>query len=174
MWLNELLEIISGNTFLVFAIILVLGLFSTRLMKMLRLPNVTGYLIIGLLVGPYCAKLINEGNIHSLKIITNAALGFIAFSIGGEFKLTTLKKLGKSIIVITLFQALITSGLVFLALWAFNAPLPVAFSLAAIAAATAPAATLMVVRQYKARGIVTNTLLPVVALDVAPISAELN
>ena len=167
MWFKELMEIIRGNTFLVFAIILVLGLFSTRLMKILRLPNVTGYLLIGLLVGPYCAKLINEGNIHSLKIITNAALGFIAFSIGGEFKLTTLKKLGKSIIVITLFQALITSGLVFVALWAFNAPLPVAFSLAAIAAATAPAATLMVVRQYKARGVVTNTLLPVVALDDA-------
>ena len=162
-----ILEVIRGNVLLIFAVILVLGLFSTRLMKLCRLPNVTGYLIVGLLVGPYCLKFINEGNIHSLKIITNAALGFIAFSIGGEFKLTTLKRLGKSVVVITLFQAVVTSGLVFIVLWLIGAPMPVTFSLCAIAAATAPAATLMVVRQYKARGPVTDTLLPVVALDDA-------
>ena len=162
-----ILEVIRGNVLLIFAVILVLGLFSTRLMKLCRLPNVTGYLIVGLLVGPYCLKFINEGNIHSLKIITNAALGFIAFSIGGEFKLTTLKRLGKSVVVITLFQAVVTSGLVFIVLWLVGAPMPVTFSLCAIAAATAPAATLMVVRQYKARGPVTDTLLPVVALDDA-------
>lgn len=163
----DILEIIRGNTLLVLALIFVLGLFSTRLMKVLRLPNVTGYLLIGLLVGPYCAKLINDGNIGSFKIITNAALGFIAFSIGGEFKLSTLKRLGKSVVVITLFQAIITSGLVFIVLTLVKAPLPVTFALSAIAAATAPAATLMVVRQYKARGPVTETLLPVVALDDA-------
>lgn len=160
-------EVIGGNILLAFAVILVLGLASTRLMKLLNLPNVTGYLIVGLLVGPFCLKVINEDNIGGLKVITNAALGFIAFSIGGEFKLSSIKRLGKSVIIITLFQAFVTSGLTFLVLWAVGIPMPITLCLCAIAAATAPAATLMVVRQYKARGPVTDTLLPVVALDDA-------
>ena len=160
-------EVIGGNILLAFAVILILGLASTRLMKLLNLPNVTGYLIVGLLVGPFCLKVINEENIGGLKVITNAALGFIAFSIGGEFKLSSIKRLGKSIIIITLFQAFITSGLTFLVLWAVGISMPITLCLCAIAAATAPAATLMVVRQYKARGPVTDTLLPVVALDDA-------
>ena len=89
-------EVIGGNILLAFAVILILGLASTRLMKLLNLPNVTGYLIVGLLVGPFCLKIINEENINGLKVITNAALGFIAFSIGGEFKLSSIKRLGKS------------------------------------------------------------------------------
>lgn len=165
--LGEIIETIRSNILLVFAIILVLGLFSTRLMKIVRFPNVTGYLLVGLLVGPYCLKLINENNIGGLKIITNVALGFIAFSIGGEFKLSSLKRLGKNIVIITLFQAIITSGLTFIVLWAVGTPMPITLALCAIAAATAPAATLMVVRQYKAKGPVTDTLLPVVALDDA-------
>lgn len=160
-------EVIGGNILLAFAVILVLGLASTRLMKLLNLPNVTGYLIVGLLVGPFCLKVINEDNIGGLKVITNAALGFIAFSIGGEFKLSSIKRLGKSVIIITLFQAFVTSGLTFLVLWAVGIPMPITLCLCAIAAATAPAATLMVVRQYKAKGPVTDTLLPVVALDDA-------
>ncbi len=160
-------EVIGGNILLTFAFILILGLASTRLMKLLNLPNVTGYLIVGLLVGPFCLKVINEENIGGLKVITNAALGFIAFSIGGEFKLSSIKRLGKSIITITLFQAFVTSGLTFLVLWAVGIPMPITLCLCAIASATAPAATLMVVRQYKARGPVTDTLLPVVALDDA-------
>ena len=165
--LEAIEEVIGGNILLAFAVILVLGLASTRLMKLLNLPNVTGYLIVGLLVGPFCLKVINEDNITGLKVITNAALGFIAFSIGGEFKLSSIKRLGKSIIIITLFQAFITSGLTFLVLWAVGISMPITLCLCAIAAATAPAATLMVVRQYKARGPVTDTLLPVVALDDA-------
>jgi Kef-type K+ transport system membrane component KefB len=160
-------EIIGGNILLAFAIILILGLFSTRLMKLVNFPNVTGYLIVGLLVGPFCLGIINEGNLEGLKIITTVALGFIAFSIGGEFKLTTLRRLGKNVVIITLFQAIITSGLTFLVLWSVQTPMPICLSLCAIAAATAPAATLMVVRQFKARGPVTDTLLPVVALDDA-------
>ena len=160
-------EVIGSNMLLAFSLILILGLFSTRLMKLVNFPNVTGYLIVGLLVGPFCLGIINEGNISGLKIITNAALGFIAFSIGGEFKLSTLKKLGKNVVIITLFQAVITSGLTFLVLWAVNVPMPITLALSAIAAATAPAATLMVVRQFKAKGPVTDTLLPVVALDDA-------
>lgn len=165
--LEEILNALRGNILLVFALILILGLFSTRLMKIVRFPNVTGYLLVGLLVGPFCLKLINENNIDGLKIITNVALGFIAFSIGGEFKLSSLKRLGKSVVIITLFQALITSGLTFVVLWVVGTPMPIALALCAIAAATAPAATLMVVRQYKAKGPVTDTLLPVVALDDA-------
>ena len=160
-------EVIGGNILLAFAVILILGLASTRLMKLLNLPNVTGYLLVGLLVGPFCLKVINEGNIDGLKVITNAALGFIAFSIGGEFKLSSIKRLGKSVIIITLFQAFVTSGLTFLVLWLVKVPMPIALCLCAIASATAPAATLMVVRQYKAKGPVTDTLLPVVALDDA-------
>lgn len=165
--LEEIIEVIKSNILLVFALILVLGLFSTRLMKIVRFPNVTGYLLVGLLVGPYCLKLINEDNVDGLKIITNVALGFIAFSIGGEFKLSSLKRLGKNIVIITLFQAITTSALTFVVLWVVGSPMPIALALCAIAAATAPAATLMVVRQYKAKGPVTDTLLPVVALDDA-------
>ena len=165
--LEAIEEVIGGNILLAFAVILILGLASTRLMKLLNLPNVTGYLIVGLLVGPFCLKVINEDNITGLKVITNAALGFIAFSIGGEFKLSSIKRLGKSIIIITLFQAFVTSGLTFLVLWAVGIPMSITLCLCAIAAATAPAATLMVVRQYKAKGPVTDTLLPVVALDDA-------
>lgn len=165
--LEAIEEVIGGNILLAFAVILILGLASTRLMKLLNLPNVTGYLIVGLLVGPFCLKVINEDNITGLKVITNAALGFIAFSIGGEFKLSSIKRLGKSVIIITLFQALVTSSLTFLVLWAVGIPMSITLCLCAIAAATAPAATLMVVRQYKAKGPVTDTLLPVVALDDA-------
>lgn len=160
-------EIIGSNILLAFAVILVLGLFSTRLMKLVNFPNVTGYLLVGLLVGPFCLGIINKGNLEGLKLITTVALGFIAFSIGGEFKLSTLKRLGKNIFIITLFQAVITSGLTFLVLWAVGTPMPICLALCAIAAATAPAATLMVVRQFKAKGPVTDTLLPVVALDDA-------
>lgn len=160
-------EVIGSNILLSFSIILILGLFSTRLMKLVNFPNVTGYLIVGLLVGPFCLGIINKENIEGLKIITNVALGFIAFSIGGEFKLSTLKRLGKNIFIITLFQAIVTSGLTFIVLWAVKVPMPITLALCAIAAATAPAATLMVVRQYKAKGPVTDTLLPVVALDDA-------
>lgn len=165
--LRAIEEVIGGNILLAFAVILFLGLLSTRLMKLINLPNVTGYLIVGLIVGPFCLKIINHDNIEGLKIVTNAALGFIAFSIGGEFKISTIKRLGKNIIIITLFQAFITSGLTFIVLWLVGTPMPIALALCAIAAATAPAATLMVVRQYKANGPVTDTLLPVVALDDA-------
>ena len=133
------------------AVAMAAGLGLSRVMKLVNLPNVTGYLIAGILVGPYVLDIINIESIQSLKIITSVALGFIAFSIGGEFKLSYLKKLGKSILIITIVQAVTTVLIV----------------LGAIAAATAPAATLLVVRQYKARGPVTDTLLPVTAFDDA-------
>ncbi|MBO5943708.1 MAG: cation:proton antiporter [Clostridia bacterium] len=146
---------------------MIVGLLMTRIMKKINLPNVTGYLIAGLIVGPYCLGIFNHENIEGLSIITEAALGFIAFSIGGEFKFSALKQLGAKIFVITLLEAVGASALVstVLILTGFNPQL--ALVLGAIASATAPAATLMVVRQYKARGPVTSTLLPVVAIDDA-------
>ena len=91
---------------LILAIAMAGGLALSRLMKLLNLPNVTGYLIAGILIGPFVLKLVTNGDIKSAKIITTTALGFIAFSIGGEFKLSLLKKLGGKIVVITVVQAL--------------------------------------------------------------------
>lgn len=156
-------------------IALVAGLLSTRVVKLLHLPNVTGYLIVGLLIGPSCLNLLTEETIDAFTIIVDLALGFIAFSIGGEFKISSLKKLGKSVFVITFAQSfaallLVIAGVILLGLCTNsynNENLALALVLGAIATATAPAATLMVVRQYKAKGPVTDTLLPVVALDDA-------
>lgn len=146
---------------------MIIALLMTRIMKKISLPNVTGYLLAGLIAGPYCLRLYNSGNLDSLTVITNVALGFIAFSIGGEFKLSSLKALGAKIFIITVFEAVGASVLVAATLILLKFPITLALVLGAIASATAPAATLMVVRQYKAHGPVTSTLLPVVAIDDA-------
>lgn len=146
---------------------MIVGLLMTRVMKKINLPNVTGYLIAGLIVGPYCLKIFNSESLDGLTVVTEAALGFIAISIGGEFKLSSLKQLGAKIFVITLFEAVGASVLVCGVLLAVGVNAQLALVLGAIASATAPAATLMVVRQYKASGPVTSTLLPVVAIDDA-------
>ncbi len=164
------------------------GLLSTRLMKKIKLPNVTGYIIIGIVMGPFVFGLFFNGfdfskasdlsspiysYVKNLSWVSNVALGFIAFSIGSSFKASVIKQVGKKVIVITIFEALGGSLVVALALiilhfiWPDAVSLPLALTLGAIAAATAPAATLMVVKQYKANGPVTQTLLPVVALDDA-------
>ena len=170
------------NTLLALGIAMAVGLLFTRLIKLVKLPNVTAYLIGGLLIGPSLWNLITSGSfsilsheaVESFGIIVNLALGFIAFSIGGEFKISTLRRLGKNVTIITVFQAVGTVVVVFgvltgaglLGLLGENY-WPIVFTLSAIATATAPAATLLVVRQYKARGPVTETLLPVVAMDDA-------
>ncbi len=154
---------------------LVAGLLSTRLCKLLRLPNVTGYLVVGLIIGPSCFNLLTNETIEIFSLIVTIALGFIAFSIGGEFKLKSLKKLGKSVFIITFSQGFAAMLLVDIALVAIfllmnqynKENLALSIVLGAISTATAPAATLMVIKQYKARGPVTDTLLPVVALDDA-------
>lgn len=163
------------------SIALFAGLMLSRLAKLVQLPAVTAYLVAGVLLGPFCIGAIGvEGlgftsmeNIESMSIISDVALGFIAFSIGNEFRLSQLKTIGKQATVIGILQAVITTLLVDAALITLHfiipdiLPLPAAIVLGAIASATAPAATLMVVRQYKAKGPVTDTLLPVVALDDA-------
>ena len=163
------------------AVALVGGLMLSRLTKLIHLPAVTAYLIAGLLLGPFCLgalKLPGFGfnsleQVEGLSIVTQTALGFIAFTIGNEFRLGQLKTMGKSAITIGILQAVITTVLVDIVLIVLHLcfphvlSLPSAITLGAIASATAPAATLMVVRQYKAKGPLTDILLPIVALDDA-------
>lgn len=144
-----------------------LGLLASKATKKVKLPNVTGYIIMGLIAGPYVLKILPLQTIEDFAIISDIALGFIAFSIGGEFKLSYLKQVGKSPIIIAMTEALGAVLVVDLVLILTGHDIAFSLVLGAIAAATAPAATLMVVRQYKAKGPLTNTLLPVVAIDDA-------
>ena len=163
------------------AVSMIGGLMLSRLTKRMHLPAVTAYLVAGLLLGPFCLGRINIpglgyqtlAQVGSMKIITQTALGFIAFTIGNEFRLSQLKATGAKAITIGILQAVITTLLVDIALIALHflqpsvISLSCAITLGAIAAATAPAATLMVVRQYKADGPLTRLLLLVVAIDDA-------
>ncbi len=153
------------------AALLALGLIMTRLCNLIHLPNVTAYLLAGLILSPYTFGIIDEELLSNFSLLSELSLGFIAFSIGFCFKVSHLKTLGKGVFIITVVQAVATALLVDLAmvvLYLFKViELPVAFVLGAIATATAPAATLLVVHQYKAKGPVTDTLLPVVAIDDA-------
>lgn len=159
------------------ALALSVGLVLSKLMKLIHFPNVTGYLIGGILIGPWVLGLINQEGfnnvISNLTWISDIALGFIAFTIGGSFKLSVLKKVGKRATVITIFEALgacviVIIGLLigyFLGLKDLGLSIPMILTLGSIACATAPAATLLIIQQYKAKGPVTSTLIPVVAFD---------
>ncbi len=163
------------------SIALFVGLMLSRLAKLVKLPAVTAYLVAGILIGPYLLGafgikglgFVSMEDVKSYGILCDAALGFIAFSIGNEFRLSQLKKTGKQATVIGIVQAVFTTLLVDAALIGLHfiipqqLPLSSAIVLGAVASATAPAATLMVVRQYKAKGPVTDILLPIVALDDA-------
>ena len=160
---------------------MIAALLMSRLAKLVSLPAVTAYLVAGMIVGPCCLGLLGiEGlgftsaeQLSSISILSDCALGFIAFAIGDEFRLSELKKNGKAATVIGILQAVIATVVVDIALIVLHfimpdkLSLPSAITLGAIAAATAPAATLMVVRQYKAKGPLTDLLLPIVALDDA-------
>ncbi len=164
------------------AVALFAGLLMTRVIKPFGLPAVTGYLIAGILIGPFCLGAFGIDGLGftsaeylaKFGVIADVALGFIAFSIGNEFRLKQLKQIGKQATIIAVFQALAATLLVDIALIALSLilgeevlPTSVAITLGAVATATAPAATLMVVRQYKAKGKLTDILLPIVALDDA-------
>ena len=163
------------------SIALLAGLLLSRVAKLLELPAVTAYLVAGVLIGPYFLGafgieglgFISIDNVKSFSLLSDVALGFIAFSIGNEFRLSQLKSIGKQATAIGILQALVTTVVVDAALIGLHFIIPdklsisAAIVLGAIATATAPAATLMVVRQYKAKGPVTDILLPVVALDDA-------
>ena len=155
------------NVLLCISIAFVFGLLSTKLMKIFNLPNVTGFLIAGLVIGPSILGFVSSDDLNALSFISDIALGFIAFSIGVEFKLRHLKEIGGKVVVITLFQSLLAVALVDCALILFGVDVSLSITLGAIAAATAPAATLMVIKQYRASGPVVETLLPVVAFDDA-------
>ena len=155
------------NVLLALSIAMAVGLLMSRFIRLIRLSNVTAYLIAGLLVGPYVLNVLSPELNSELAIISDVALGFIAYSIGSEFKMTYLKEIGVKPMVITLFEGCTASLFVFATLLVLGQPLPLCLALGAIAAAIAPAATLMVVRQYKANGPVTKMLLPVVAMDDA-------
>ena len=153
------------------SILLITGLLFGKLAKLLKLPSVTGYLLGGLFIGPLIGltgyHLIPEATFEEMNIVSQIALGFIAFAIGTEFKLSYFKRVGKLPIVIATFESFLAIIVVFLLLIAFGYDLKFALVLSAIAAATAPAATIMVIKQYKARGEVTSNLLSVVAIDDA-------
>lgn len=169
------------NTLLSVSVALLAGLMMTRLFKPLKLPAVTAYLVAGVLIGPYCIGALGidglgfptHDSVGALSIVSDVALGFIAFSIGNEFRLSDLKKTGKQAFVIGILQALGALLIVDIVLVVMHFIMPdkisvaQAITLGAIATATAPAATLMVVRQYKAKGPLTKLLLPIVALDDA-------
>lgn len=170
-----------GTYLICLAVALVGGLLMSRLTKKLNLPAVTAYLVAGLFLGPFCVgalKLPGLGfnsleQVQGMSIITQTALGFIAFTIGNEFRLSQLKATGAKAITIGILQAVITTAVVDVVLLLLHVffpsviSVPCAITLGAIAAATAPAATLMVVRQYKANGPMTKLLLLVVAIDDA-------
>lgn len=148
------------------AVIILAGILMAKLVGKFKLPHVTGYLLGGILIGPSVLNLVPKEMSSSLGIISEVALGFIAYSIGSEIKLDHLRKAGKSLITITLFESLtpvllVTLSMIFL----FKQSVPFAITIGAIAAATAPAATIMIIKQYKAKGPVVDTLLPVVAMD---------
>lgn len=158
---------INLNTFLNLGIMIIAGMALGRLVKKIKLPNVTGYLLAGLILGPAVLGVFSEDFISSTAIISDAALGFIAFSIGNEFKISYFKKVGITPIVIAICESLFAVVFVSGALMLAGCDKAFSLVLGSIAAATAPAATIMVIKQYKARGPVTETLLSVVAIDDA-------
>ena len=148
------------------ALMLFAGFALTRITKLLRLPNVTAYILAGILIGPYCLNLVPQRIIDGTDFLSDIALAFIAFSTGEFFKLSVLKKSGMRVVWITLFEAVLASVFVFILTY-FVLRLELAFSvvLAALASATAPASTMMTIRQTGAKGDFVDTLLQVVALD---------
>ena len=170
----------TASIFLSLSVALLAGLLLSRLAKKVQLPAVTAYLVAGVLIGPFVlGKIgipglgITSDQIEGFGLISDLALGFIAFSMGSEFRIAQLKKIGKQATFIGVFQALFATLVVDAALIVLHFIIPETFTLesaivlGAVATATAPAATLMVVKQYKAKGPVTDILLPVVALDDA-------
>ena len=157
----------SSTILIALAIIFLSGFILSRVTKLLKLPNVTAYIISGLLIGPYVLDLIPHNIIDNMSFLSDLALGFIAFGVGKFFKKEVLKGTGTKVIVITIFESLLAGILVTIVVgilfptmgWSF------ALLLGAIATATAPASTMMTINQYKAKGEFVNTLLQVVALD---------
>lgn len=174
-------EAIKMTLFFTIAVAIFAGVLMTRVTKLFNMPDVTAYLIAGILIGPYCLGRLginglgftSANAVDNLSLLSNLALGFIAFALGSEFMLPKLKSIGKQAVTVGILQAVVTTGLVLITLFILHLLIPDKLNtptlivMSAIAAATAPASTLLVVKQFKAKGPVTNMLLPVVALDDA-------
>ena len=163
---------ISLNMLMNLGIMILAGIFMGRLMKHLGFPNVTGYMLAGLLLGPYLLpalgcpiSVLSEGFVSGISVITDVALGLIAFSVGGQLHFSYMRRAGKAPIILALVESIAAAVCVSLALMLTGNGPGMALIMGSIAAATAPAATILVVQQYRARGPVTNLLLQVVALD---------
>lgn len=173
-WIEKLLDALSitgsmktaAGVIIALGVILILGFLMTRLTKLLKLPNVTAYILVGILIGPSVINLIPQEFITRTDFLSDIALAFIAFSAGEFFKISELKKAGGKVLIITLMECLLAFSIVFvLCLFIFNLSAPFSLVLASLASATAPASTLMIIKQTKAKGEYVNILLEVVALD---------
>jgi len=167
MWFNQFLNTINHDIFLLASCLLILGFALGRLVNMIHLPRVTGYIIAGIIFGPYVLKFFSENSIDQLDFIPQLALGIIALVIGAGLSFNLIKRLGFRLILITLLQAIGAFTLVFGLLYLFKMPLEAILPLAAIATATAPAATVAIIKEYRAHGPFTETVMAVVALDDA-------
>ena len=167
MWINQLLTLFKQDIFLLASGLLIIGFIFGRLINMVRLPRVTGYIIAGIIFGPSLLNIFSENYMAQFDFIPQLALGIIALVIGAGLSFDLVKRLGSRFILITILQAVGAFTLVFLFLVLFKMPLGAALPLAAIATATAPAATVAIIREYRAQGPLTETILSVVALDDA-------
>ena len=166
-WINWIDEPSPGAvTIISIALMLAIGFLMTRITKLLKLPNVTAYIVGGILAGPFCLNLLPDTIVEGTSFLPDIALAFIAFSTGEFFRLSTLKRNGGKVLMITVLESCCAAVLVFLVCW-LVLRLNLAFSivLGALATATAPASTIMTIRQTGAKGDFVETLLQVVALD---------
>lgn len=156
------------DTILSFAVILLIGLLAAKVLRKIKFPAVTAYLLLGILIGPGVLNIASKQIINASGLISNIVLGIIAFGLGQNFSRENFSRIGKSIIWISLLEAGgAWAGVFFASFFLLKQPLYLSLLFGAIASATAPAATVMIIREYRARGIFTNTLLGVVALDDA-------
>ena len=168
MALSQLISSESALVLLSLAIMLGAGFLATRVTKKLHLPNVTGYLLAGIAIGPYLLNLIPPVIFERMEFVTDLALAFIAFGVGRYFKFSDLRRSGTGILVITLSESLLAGVLIAVVMrLLFGYSVACSLLLGAIGCATAPASTIMTIRQYKAKGEFVNTILQVVSLDDA-------
>ncbi|MCD4804333.1 MAG: cation:proton antiporter, partial [Desulfobacterales bacterium] len=167
MWIEQLLTTFKQDVFLSASGLLIIGFIFGRLINMVRLPRVTGYIIAGIIFGPSLLNIFSKNDLSQFDFIPQLALGIIALIIGAGLSFGLVKRLGFRFILITISQAVGAFLLVFVFLYLFKMPLGAALPLAAIATATAPAATVAIIREYHAQGPLTETTLAVVALDDA-------
>ncbi|MFC1559969.1 cation:proton antiporter [Candidatus Margulisiibacteriota bacterium] len=167
MSIDEFIKLLSNDVFFTASGILILGFIVSWMAKKIKLPRITGYLMAGIIFGPYLLKVFSESSVYQLGFIHRLALGIVALVIGSGLSFGLLKKLGWRLMIITLMESLGAFFFVFFLLYMFKMPLGAILPLAAIAAATAPAATVAIMQEYRTRGTLTETTLAVVALDDA-------